>query len=102
MTRIIALTCMYEEATDCTGYTCQSWREVFNLERESVQMGNENHMKNAGDSFAKGAKRAQDEAAHGNVTNAVGAAVEGTTTAAAELAKSAAAQISQMVNPDTK
>lgn len=58
---------------------------------------NENHMKNASDSFAKGAKKASDHAAHGRVVDALGSAFEGTTTAAKELAKSASERVANVM-----
>lgn len=64
-------------------------------------MDNENHMKNASKSFAKGARNAGEHASHGRVLDAVGSAFEGTATAATELAKSASQRVAHLVDSNT-
>ncbi|MCY0875266.1 MAG: hypothetical protein OWT28_03175 [Firmicutes bacterium] len=65
-------------------------------------MGNDNHMKNASESFSKGAQRASEHASHGRVIDAVQSAWEGTATAAVELGKSASERISNVADGASK
>jgi len=57
-------------------------------------------MKKAGQSLDQASRKAQHQVGQGDATGALGSVLQGTASAAAELAKSAADRVSSVIDPD--
>ncbi|MCY0901695.1 MAG: hypothetical protein OWU32_05830 [Firmicutes bacterium] len=64
-------------------------------------MGDQNHMKKAGQSLDQASRKAQQQVGQGDTAGALGSVLQGATNAATELAKSAADRVSSAIDPDS-